>query len=203
MPEISETVKGSFTMFFGTVILKIFDGKSWYYPPPSYPNFFDTRNQCNSKGFPYGNFRHCETKKFRRKILIFSPPLLSINFSLPEIFWNTAQKVSTTKFFGTVRQKVFDGKSWYSPPPLIHKLFRYRKFSETQHRRLPVRNFSALWDKKISTENLDTTPPSLIQTFSAPEINATVKDSPTEIFGTVRQKIFDGKFWYSPLPSHP
>ena len=33
MPEISETVKGSFTMFFGTVRLKIFDGKSWYSPP--------------------------------------------------------------------------------------------------------------------------------------------------------------------------
>ena len=140
-----------------------------------------------------------------------------------------------------MRQKVFDGKSWYSPPPFIHKLFRYRKFSETQHRRLPVRNFSALWDKKFSTENFDTTsplsysnffgtrnqcnskgfpygnfrhyetknfrrkililpPPSLIQTFSVPEINATVKDSPTEIFGTVRQKIFDGKSWYSLPP---
>ena len=55
-------------------------------------------------------------------------------------------------------KKIFDGKSWYSPPPLIHKLFGYRKFSETQHRRVPLRNFSALWDKKFSTENLDTTP---------------------------------------------
>ena len=34
------------------------------------------------------------------------------------------------------------------PPLLIHKLFRYRKFSETQIRRVPLRNFSALWDKK-------------------------------------------------------
>ena len=76
-------------------------------PPLTYSKFFGTRNQCNSKGFPYGNFRHCETKK-------------------------------------------------------------------------------------LSTENLDTTPP-LIQTFLVPEINATVKDSPTEIFVTVTQKIFDGK----------
>ena len=83
-------------------------------------------------------------------------------------------------------------------PLLIYKLFGYRKFSETQHRRVPLRNFSALWDKKFSTENLDTTPPPLIQTFSVPEINATVKDFPTEISGTVRQKIFDGKSWYSP-----
>ena len=38
-----------------------------------YPNFLDTRNYWNSKGFSYGNFRHCETKNFRRKILILPP----------------------------------------------------------------------------------------------------------------------------------
>ena len=54
-----------------------------------------------------------------------------------------------------MRQKFFDGKSWYSPF-FIHKLFRYRKFSETQHRRVPLRIFSALWDKNFSTENRDT-----------------------------------------------
>ena len=66
--------------------------------------------------------------------------------------------------------------------------------------KIPLRKFSsALWDKKFSTENLGTPPSSLLQTFSVPEINATMKDSPTEIFvGTVRQKIFDGKSWYSP-----
>ena len=105
--------------------------------------------------------------------------------------------------FSALWEKKFRGKTWYSPPPPIHKLFGYRKFSETQHRRLPVRNFSALWDKKISTENLDTPPPPpLIQTFSIPEINATVKDSPTEIFGTVRQKNFrrNGKILILPPP---
>ena len=30
IPEISETLKGSFTKFFGTVRQKIFDGKLWY-----------------------------------------------------------------------------------------------------------------------------------------------------------------------------
>ena len=62
---------------------KNFDGKSWY-PPPPYPNFFDTRNYCNSKGFPYGNFRHCETKNFRWKMLIPPLPLIQ-TFSVPEI----------------------------------------------------------------------------------------------------------------------
>ena len=32
VPEISETLKGSSTKFFGTVRQKIFDGKSWYSP---------------------------------------------------------------------------------------------------------------------------------------------------------------------------
>ena len=90
---------------------KNFDGKSWYSLP--YPNFFDTRNYCNSKGFPYGNFRHCETKNFRREILILPPPLIQ-TFSVPEI--SETLKGSPTKFFGTVRQKIFDGKSWYPLP---------------------------------------------------------------------------------------
>ena len=100
-----------------------------------------------------------------------------------------------------MRQKIFDGKSSYSPPPLIHKLFGHRKFSETQHRRVTLRNFSALWDKKFSTENLDTPPPPLhplIQTFSIPEINERLKGSPTAFFGTVRQKVFEGNLDTSP-----
>ena len=102
--------------------------------------FFDAPNKWNTKGLIYEVFRHCETKNFRRKLVI---------------------------------------------PPIMHKIFRYPKFSETL--KGSPWNFSALWDKKFSTENLDTPPP-LVQTFSIPEIIATVKDSPTEIFGTVRQK---------------
>ena len=41
-------------------------------------------------------------------------------------------------------------------------------------------------------------PPPPIKTFSIPKIIATVKDSPTENFGTVRQKIFDRKSSNSP-----
>ena len=87
-----------------------------------------------------------------------SPLLLSLTFLIPEI--NEALKDSPTKFFGTAGQKIFDRKSWY--PLLIHKLFRYLKFSETQHRRVPLWIFLALWDKIFSTENLDTPPPPFI-----------------------------------------
>ena len=133
-------------------------------PPPSYPNFFDTRNQCNSKGFPYGSFRHCETKNFRRKILILPPPLLSINFFATGNFLKHSTEGFTCETFQQCEKKISTENldTPLPPPPLIHKLFRYRKISETQHRRVPLRIFSALWDKKNSTENLDTPPSPLI-----------------------------------------
>ena len=71
---------------------------------------------------------------------------------------------SPTKFFGTVRQKIFDRNSWY--PPLMHKIFRYPKL--VKHWRVPLPNFSALWDKNFATENRDT--PSLpLSSISIPQ----------------------------------
>ena len=65
-------------------------------------------------------------------------------------------------------KKSFDGKSWFSPLP-IHKLFRYGKLSETQHRRVTLQSFSVLRDKEFSTKNCDSPfllpPPLLSQIF--------------------------------------
>ena len=126
----------------------------WY--PPFHPkNFLKPKIFSKTVGFPYESFRHCETWKFRLKIVIC--PLLSINF--------------------------FDTRNF------------------PKNRRVPLQSFSF---RSCETKSSDkTVMPPLIQTFSLPEINATVKDSPTVIFGTVRQKrqkIFDGKSWYSPPP---
>ena len=87
----------------------------------------------------------------------FVPNIFTIypeHFLMPEIS-ETLLKGSFMKFFGTVRQKIFDGKSWYPP---------------------------------------------LIQTFSIPEIIATVKDSPLRKFSALWEKIFDRKSWNSPPP---
>ena len=344
MPEISETLKGSFTKFFGTVRQKKFRRKL-VIPPIMhkifrYPKFSETLKGCPR------NFSALWDKKFSTENC--DTPYYAWNFSIPQIFWNI--EGMSTKFFGTVRPKIFDRKTWYplvcikffdTPnflkhwrdaheifrhcetknfrrknviPPIMHETFRYPKFSETlkgyprnfsalwdqkfstekrdtpfsfiklfetknflKNSRIPLRKFSALWDIKISTENRDMPPlvhkffsipenfrktegflykafrfgpvrqkvptkpwrppsyawkfsikeffwntkvfsneifwysetktstenrdtPPLIQTFSIPEIIATVKDSSTEYFGTVRQKIFDGKSWYSPPP---
>ena len=74
-------------------------------------------------------------------------------FRYPKLM--THWRVPLRNFLALWDKKNLDGKSWYSLL-LIHKLFRYRKFSETQHRRVPLRIFSALWDQKFSTENWDT-----------------------------------------------
>ena len=71
------------------------------------------------------------------------------HFLVPES--SETLKGSFTKFFGTVRPKIFDGKTWF---PLLCIKFWYPKFSE------PLkgwpRNFSALWDQKFLTEKRDT-----------------------------------------------
>ena len=75
------------------------------------------------------------------------------HFLMPET--SETLKGSFTMYFGTVRQKISTENLDTPPSPLIHKLFRYRKFSETQRRRFQLWNFWALWDKRFSTENLD------------------------------------------------
>ena len=157
IPEISDTLKGFSTNFFGTVRQKIFHRKSCSSPPPpSYPKiFYILEILWSTQWFPYEVFRYCETKQFRQKIVMPAPSLIPNIFRYQK-FCET-QKGSPTNFFGTVRQKIFEGKSWYFPFSLIFKLFRYQKFSETQHRRVPLRNVSVLWDKNFSTQNRDIT----------------------------------------------
>ena len=97
--------------------------------------------------------RYCETKQVRRKI-VTAAPFYPWQFSIPEFFWNTEGFLEKT--FGQCETKIFRGEELIPPPPLIHKLFRQRNFSGTQHRRVPLRNVTLLSDKTISTENRDT-----------------------------------------------
>ena len=122
------------------------------------------------------------------------------------------QECSPTNIFGAVRQQILVSRSWYSPRR--PKMFRQQKFYETQkcsptkfypsfflkHRRLPLRNFSELWDNKFSTKNRDTRSPFIIhKIFRQQKFYETQKCSPTKFFGTVRQQILEWRSWYSPL----
>ena len=68
------------TKFFCTVRQKIFDGKLWY--PLLCINFIDTPNFLKHLRDAHEIFRHCETKNFRRKIVI--PPIMHKSFRCPK-----------------------------------------------------------------------------------------------------------------------
>ena len=82
-------------------------------PPFSSINLFATGNfpKHSTEGFPCKVFRNCETKQFWQKIVIPAPSLIASIFRYQK--FSETQKGSSAKFFGTVRQKFFNGKSWY------------------------------------------------------------------------------------------
>ena len=126
------------------------------------------------------------------------PPLIHKFFSIPKNFRKTEGFLYKAFRFGPVRQKV-PTKPW-CPSSNAWIFFDKRIFLKPQS--VLQWNIPVQWDKNFDGKSWYSPPP-LIQTFSIPEIIATVKDSPTENFGTVRQNIFDGKSWYSPPLSYP
>ena len=134
------------------------------------------------------------TKSFDTSIL--PPPPYPWTFSLPETLWNT--EGFTYEIFWHCGTKNFRRKILILSSPLIHKLFRYRKFSETQQRRVPLRDFLVLRDKKISTEDRDITPLS-IKFFDTRNLWNT-KGFLYEILRHCETKSFWKKLWYSLTP---
>ena len=110
-------------------------------------------------------------------------------------------KGSSTKCFGTVRQKLFDGKSWYSPSPfLIHKPFHKGKFSETQHRTVALRNVTEVWDKTILMEYRDNSHLFYPLQLSIPEIFWNTKRFPLQKFSALWDKNFSTEILDTPAP---
>ena len=176
-----------------------FDPKWWYPPPVLSINFFATGNflKHSTEGFPTIFFGTVRQKNLRRKTLDTPlPPLFHKLFRYRKFSETHHRRLPQRNFSGTVRQKIFDGKPWYSPPPppLFSIHFRSLNLSETLHRRVPLRNVSVLWDKKCSTENCGIT---LWRIISMPETSDN-RGFPYEFFGTGRWKVFDGKSWFSP-----
>ena len=122
-----------------------------------------------------------------------STPLLIHNF-FPYRKFSEAQKGSPTKLFGTVRLKIFDGKSWY--PLICIKFFETPNFRK--HKGPPFEIFRYCETKK-SPENRDAAPLSMHEHFRYHNVFETQKGSPRKFFGTVRQKFFDRKSWYTPV----
>ena len=136
--------------------------------------------------------RYLETKKNRRWNVICR--VLSIKVSsLPEPLRNTGRFLM--KFFNTVSQKLFDGKTWYPPLSSIQN-FCYRETSEAP--KSSHWNFLVMWDKTISTEERDI-PFYQPNNFSLTKVFWNTEEFPMKHFGNVRRRNFDGKTWYPPL----
>ena len=113
------------------------------------------------------------------------PLLIHKFFSIPETFWKTERFLYKTFCFGPVRQK-FQTKPWCPPPSYAWKFSIEEFFWNTKVFSDEIFRYS---ETKTLTENRDT-PPSLIQTFSVPEINETLKDPPLRKFSALWDKKF-------------
>ena len=87
----------------------------------------------------YEMFRNWETKQFWGKIVIPAPCLILKNFRNDSVLWHktiwTENRDNQPLFY-----------PWHLPRLLSIKFFDTRIF--VKHRRVPLRRFSALWDKK-------------------------------------------------------
>ena len=80
-------------------------------------------------------------------------------------------------------------------PPLIHKLFRSWKCSETQHTRVPPTKFFCTARQRIFYRKFGFSP-LRHKIFRCPKLSETQKGSSSKFFGTMRQIFSNGKSWY-------
>ena len=81
--------------------------------------FCDAQNFLKHRSVPRENFSVLCDKKFSTEKRDTPPSLMHKIFRCPK--FSDTSKCSPTKFFGTVRPKILNEKSWY-PPSLLHKI---------------------------------------------------------------------------------
>ena len=161
--------------------------------PPSYPkNSSIPETLWNTERFLYEIIRYCETKQFWRKVVVPLKPLTFLDTRNFLKFGRVSLRTFPVVWDNTVSTTNRD------PPHLSMKYFQTRKF--LKHRKLPPPKLSRVFSQKFSMEFL-ILPTFYPETFSLPDFfwNTAQKDSPKKDIGTVRQKFFGGKSWYSPF----
>ena len=131
-------------------------------------------------------------KKFRQN-RDAPPPSYAWKFSMKEFFWNT--KVFSNEIFRYSETKTSTENRDTPPPPLSIKYFSLPEiFWNTEW--FPGEVFSVQWDKKNREASLLP-----LETFRYQNSFETQKGSPMNFIGTVRQRFFNGVYWY-PLLMH-
>ena len=160
--------------------------------------FLKPETSETAKGSPTKSFVTAGRKTFDRK----SCNLLSYpkNFPTPENFWSTERFLYEKLRY--CETKKFDKKSCQAPLSLslslslIHKIFQNQKPSWA--RKGSSTKCIGIVGRNNSTENRNRR--SLLSyqwNFWTSELLWNAQGFPYEIFGTVRQQIFNGKSWYS------
>ena len=109
--------------------------------------FFQTKtgNSFYSKINDSGSLRATRLSRSRVGVRVTALPkvftIYSKHFSIPKI--SETLRGSPTKTFCLTVPRIL------ILPLLIHKLIRYRKLSDTQHRRVPLQSYSVLPEKKF------------------------------------------------------
>ena len=101
-----------------------------------------------SKSTAENNGRNRKSKYIHKMVVFYVTNFEISRRRALNCFWIELQFMPSN-WIGIELNKNSLNRTCLPPIPLIHILFGYRKFFETQHRRVPLRNFSALWDKKI------------------------------------------------------
>ena len=117
--------------------------KSRDIPLPAIKNS-DKSKFLKNEGFPYKVLRYCEKINFRQN-------RDTLSYAIFIILKFSETKRSPYKIFWYCETKSFRDK-------IVIPLFCIKTFDTTnflKHRIVPLRNFPALWDKKISTVNND------------------------------------------------
>ena len=104
---------------------------------------------------------------------------------------------SLTKFLGFVRQKIFDGKCWYSPPFLSMNLIATGNIPKHSTKEFHCKGSGYCDTKQKSTKNRDITVLSINIFGTRNQWHR--KGFPYETFPHSGQKIFEANSWYSPL----
>ena len=133
---------------------KTFDGTSWNSPHPTLSSkFFRYPKLMKDWSVPYGIFRHCETKNFRRKKFV-TPPFLSINFFVTRNFLKHSIEAFFYERFRHCETKNCRRKIFLLPPPPILSLnfFATRNFPKHSTEGFFYETFRYRETKKLSTE---------------------------------------------------
>ena len=126
-------------------------------------------------------------------VILPPSPVLSINFSLPEIFWNTARKGSPTKI-STLRDKKLSTET-IDTPPLSINILASGIFLNCSTEELLYETFRYCETTKIRRKNVN--PPLLSLTIFDTRNWWNTKGFPYETFRHW-DKNFSKERWYSP-----